>query len=41
MSVRQKIELKVMAGDGYHIRANRWYRLNGVIQGAPVTPPRA
>ncbi len=25
------ITLKVMAGDSYNIRANSWYRLNGVI----------
>ncbi len=27
-----------MAGDSYHIRANSWYRLNGVTPGAPVHP---
>ena len=36
--VGTSITLKVMAGDSYHIRANSWYRLNGVSPGAPVNP---
>ncbi|MDD2793852.1 MAG: hypothetical protein PHD73_11780 [Sediminibacterium sp.] len=36
--VGTSITLKVMAGDSYHIRANSWYRLNGVSPGTPVNP---
>ncbi|MBL7760515.1 MAG: RHS repeat-associated core domain-containing protein [Sediminibacterium sp.] len=36
--VGTSITLKVMAGDSYHIRANSWYRLNGVTPDAPVNP---
>jgi RHS repeat-associated protein len=32
------IVLKVMAGDTYHIRANSWYKKNGVTPGTPVNP---
>ncbi|MDD2793076.1 MAG: hypothetical protein PHD73_07850 [Sediminibacterium sp.] len=36
--VGTSITLKVMVGDSYHIRANSWYRLNGVSPGTPVNP---
>ncbi|MDD2793078.1 MAG: hypothetical protein PHD73_07860 [Sediminibacterium sp.] len=36
--VGTSITLKVMEGDSYHIRANSWYRLNGVTPGTPVSP---
>lgn len=32
------ILLKVMSGDQVNIRANAWYRLNGVTPGSPVSP---
>ncbi len=32
------IVLKVMAGDKFNIRANSWYKLNGITPGTPVNP---
>ncbi|MBK7883010.1 MAG: hypothetical protein IPJ81_03755 [Chitinophagaceae bacterium] len=32
------ITLKVMAGDKFSIKANSWYKLNGLIPAAPVNP---
>lgn len=32
------IVLKVMAGDKFNIRANSWYKLNGITPGTPVSP---
>jgi RHS repeat-associated protein len=32
------IILKVMAGDKFNLRANSWYKLNGVTPGTPLSP---